>query len=100
MLNAVPNMHRMRAQDEIGKYTGVVIFGKPHLEDNAKIEVRAFAPTQGVDEDPVCGSGNGAVAAYIRHTNQVAAFGANFLASQAKPRQGSRSCGIHKIIYL
>nr|WP_281353183.1 PhzF family phenazine biosynthesis protein [Paracoccus litorisediminis] len=30
----------------------------------AEIEVRSFAPSCGVNEDPFCGSGNGAVAAY------------------------------------
>ena len=32
----------------------------------AHVEVRSFAPAAGVPEDPVCGSGNGCVAALIR----------------------------------
>src|SRR5438034_900077 len=32
----------------------------------ADIEVRSFAPGEGVPEDPVCGSGNGCVAALVR----------------------------------
>jgi PhzF family phenazine biosynthesis protein len=35
-----------------------------------------------VDEDPVCGSGNGSIAAYLRHTGQAGAFGRDFLSSQ------------------
>lgn len=38
------------------------------IEANAQgrsVRVRTFAPGEGVDEDPVCGSGNGSVAAYI-----------------------------------
>lgn len=84
VLNAIPDLNRMRIQDEKGKHTGVVIFGEHSQDSYAKIEVRAFAPAHGVSEDPVCGSGNGAVAAYIRHTNQIAAFGANLLATQGK----------------
>ena len=45
--------------------TGVNVF---HLYKNggpADIEVRSFAPAHGIPEDPVCGSGNGCVAALI-----------------------------------
>jgi PhzF family phenazine biosynthesis protein len=44
--------------------TGVNVFG----EDGSKreIEVRSFAPNDGINEDPVCGSGNAAVAVYRR----------------------------------
>lgn len=31
---------------------------------------------------PVCGSGNGSVDAYIRHTGQIGDFGNDFLATQ------------------
>ncbi len=40
--------------------TGVTVF-------DAKLHVRSFAPLQGIPEDPVCGSGNISVAAYLRH---------------------------------
>ena len=33
-------------------------------------------------EDPVCGSGNGCVAAFIRHTGQTARLGNEYVASQ------------------
>jgi predicted PhzF superfamily epimerase YddE/YHI9 len=32
----------------------------------ADFEVRSFAPGDGIPEDPVCGSGNGCVAALVR----------------------------------
>jgi PhzF family phenazine biosynthesis protein len=60
----------------------VIVFGPHAAGATARIEVRAFAPAHGVDEDPVCGSGNGAVAAYLRHTGQLDAFGRDFLSSQ------------------
>lgn len=82
VFDTVPDLQRMRLQDSTGKHTGVVIFGKHAPETEAKIEVRAFAPAHGVNEDPVCGSGNGSVAAYIRHTGQVDEFGSDFLATQ------------------
>ncbi|WP_020653394.1 PhzF family phenazine biosynthesis protein [Massilia niastensis] len=84
VLDCAPDLPRMRLQDLAGRHTGVVIFGKHGPENRARIEVRAFAPAHGVNEDPVCGSGNGAVAAYIRHTGQAGEFGGEFLASQGQ----------------
>jgi PhzF family phenazine biosynthesis protein len=42
------------------------VFGFYSEGSSPAIEVRAFAPAKGVPEDPVCGSGNGCVAAMIR----------------------------------
>jgi PhzF family phenazine biosynthesis protein len=82
VLAAAPDLARMKAHDAAAGNTGVLIFG-PHAAGHAaRIEVRAFAPAHGIPEDPVCGSGNGAVAAYLRHTDQVGAFGHDFLSSQ------------------
>jgi PhzF family phenazine biosynthesis protein len=76
-----PDLQRMQVQDEAGGFTGVVVFGEHERGHAARIEVRAFAPAHGVDEDPVCGSGNGAVAAFLRYSGQLA-FEGEFLASQ------------------
>ena len=46
--------------------TGVTVFA-PSGEPGCAFHVRSFAPAQGVPEDPVCGSGNVSVAAYLRH---------------------------------
>lgn len=43
---------------------GVTIFGRA---DGKTLHVRSFAPALGVPEDPVCGSGNASVAAYLIH---------------------------------
>lgn len=43
--------------------TGISVFGK-HGSGEAAIEVRSFAPSCGIDEDPVCGSGNGSIAVF------------------------------------
>ncbi len=47
-------------------YTGICVFGLHEAASTAAVEVRSFAPAVGVPEDPVCGSGNGCVAAMIR----------------------------------
>lgn len=82
VLATKPDLQRMKLQDGKGRHTGVVIFGKHAQPAPAGIEVRAFAPAHGVNEDPVCGSGNGSVAAYIRQTGQTADFGNTLLATQ------------------
>jgi PhzF family phenazine biosynthesis protein len=46
------------------------------------VEVRSFAPADGVPEDPVCGSGNGCVAALIRRDRILPV--ASYRASQGR----------------
>ena len=46
--------------------TGLNVFGFYASGEPADLEVRSFAPAHGVPEDPVCGSGNGCVAALIQ----------------------------------
>ena len=46
--------------------TGLNVFGFYANAEPADLEVRSFAPAHGVPEDPVCGSGNGCVAALIQ----------------------------------
>jgi PhzF family phenazine biosynthesis protein len=72
----------MKEQDTRAQATGVVIFGEYEPGASARIEVRAFAPACGISEDPVCGSGNGCVAAFIRASAQTPRFGSEFVASQ------------------
>ena len=57
-----------RFESELG-VTGVTVFAR-HASGNG-IEVRSFAPSCGVNEDPVCGSGNGSVAAYRLSRRQI-----------------------------
>ena len=50
------------------KAVGVTCFAPEAAAADCAIRVRTFAPGDGIIEDPVCGSGNGSVAAYIaRH---------------------------------
>lgn len=63
--------------------TGVTVFG-PHNSGDAAIEVRTFAPSCGVDEDPVCGSGNASVAAFQWHRNLLPPKGKEYVATQGR----------------
>lgn len=84
VLACEPDLQRMKAQDIQGRHTGVVVFGPHDPGSGTAIELRAFAPAHGVNEDPVCGSGAGAVAAYLRHTGQLGTFGRDLLATQGE----------------
>ena len=84
VIAARPDMVRMTMQDRSANATGVVIFGAYAPGQRSSIEVRAFAPSCGVNEDPVCGSGNGCVAVFIRDSGQVAHFGTEFVSSQGQ----------------
>ncbi|PCM42356.1 PhzF family phenazine biosynthesis protein [Mammaliicoccus sciuri] len=57
-----PNFEQMKDYIYEGT-TGVTIFGENEDVKDTTFEVRSFAPNEGVNEDPVCGSGNGCVAA-------------------------------------
>jgi PhzF family phenazine biosynthesis protein len=50
--------------------TGLTVFA-PSGEADCALHVRSFAPAHGVNEDPVCGSGNISVAAYLRHRRRA-----------------------------
>ncbi|MCR8655936.1 PhzF family phenazine biosynthesis protein [Paenibacillus endoradicis] len=60
--------------------TGVTIFGLDFGNTTSNLEVRSFAPTEGIDEDPVCGSGNGCVATLIKKLELIKE--SNYIASQ------------------
>jgi PhzF family phenazine biosynthesis protein len=60
---------------------GVTVFGRAS-DSGARMHVRSFAPILGVAEDPVCGSGNASVAAYLVHTGLIREFGSDYLARQ------------------
>lgn len=61
--------------------TGVSLFA---IHEDGSLEVRSFAVADGVPEDPVCGSGNGAIAAYRRHLGQLPATNWSYTARQGR----------------
>ena len=61
--------------------TGVTVFGRTG-DTKTPIHVRSFAPAHGVPEDPVCGSGNVSVGAFLRQTGLLKEFGASYTARQ------------------
>lgn len=82
VLDLRPDFARMAAFDTDNQATGILVYGAHGPGAEAAIEVRAFAPSCGVNEDPVCGSGNGAAAAFIRQAGQIGQFGSRYRSTQ------------------
>lgn len=79
LLAITPAFGALRSLEESLGITGVTLYA----ESPSGIEVRSFAPSQGVDEDPVCGSGNGAVAVFRCLTGELQR-GARYTATQGQ----------------
>jgi len=62
--------------------TGVTVFVERGDAGPVRIRVRTFAPGEGVAEDPVCGSGNGSVAAFIAHHKHAGEAAGGYVAEQ------------------
>jgi PhzF family phenazine biosynthesis protein len=74
-----PDLRAMAALNRETETTGVTVYAAA----DGGVEVRSFAPLHGIDEDPVCGSGNASVAAHLRATGGLARYpGARYLARQ------------------
>lgn len=77
-----PDLQRLALHDARAGVTGVTVYGEYPPGAAARLEVRSFAPSQGIPEDPVCGSGNGCVAVFVRDTGQLSHLGSDFLVAQ------------------
>lgn len=64
LLAATPDFVKMTELEASLGIAEVTLYA--HYEPR-RIEVRSFAPASGINEDPVCGSGNGSVVAFMRH---------------------------------
>jgi PhzF family phenazine biosynthesis protein len=71
-----------RLSTDVGATGGVTVFVRG--DATRPVVVRSFAPAAGVPEDPVCGSGNAAVGAYLGFTGLVARTGTRYRASQGR----------------
>jgi PhzF family phenazine biosynthesis protein len=76
-----PDMTAIGELSDSMKATGVTVFGRTG-DTNMPIHVRSFAPSHGIPEDPVCGSGNISVAAFLRETGLLERIGPLYTARQ------------------
>jgi len=75
----------MTALAALSRRGGVTLFALGSVT-GADVTVRSFAPAGGINEDPVCGSGNATVAAYLASTGLLARVGEMYRASQGRER--------------
>ena len=83
VLDLKPAFGRLAAFERRLGVTGLTVFGR-YPQGDVDIEVRAFAPSCGVEEDPVCGSGNASVAAYLWERGLLPAGGTAYVAAQGR----------------
>ena len=76
-----PEMDRVLQLSLTHQAAGITVFGRAH-DGASQIHVRSFAPALGVPEDPVCGSGNASVAAFMMHYGLLREFGAEYSSRQ------------------
>lgn len=76
-----PDMTAVVALSRAHRLTGITAFARTESGEDA-IHVRSFAPAEGVAEDPVCGSGNAAVGAYIAQDPDLAGLLPHYTARQ------------------
>jgi PhzF family phenazine biosynthesis protein len=76
-----PDMAAMAGLSRELNVMGVTVFSLVPDEDVAA-HVRTFAPAAGIMEDPVCGSANATIAAYLAQTGLLARTGSAYAVSQ------------------
>ena len=76
-----PDLAAIEKMSNALQATGVTVFGRTG-DVKLPVHVRSFAPAHGVPEDPVCGSGNVSVAAFLRETGLLRDFGPAYTARQ------------------
>ncbi len=77
-----PDLGALAGYDRTHKTTGLTVFAESG-DGQGGIIVRSFAPLDGISEDPVCGSGNGSVAAFRLESGSVS-IGDVYTASQGR----------------
>lgn len=75
-----PDMDALVELSRTHDAVGVTVFGDE--PGDARFAVRSFAPIDGIPEDPVCGSGNAAIGAFLREAGQLP--GARWVVSQGR----------------
>jgi PhzF family phenazine biosynthesis protein len=66
------------------------------IDEKRAVHLRTFAPILGIQEDPVCGSGNAAVAAHIKISGKAETVGQQYTAYQGSAMGRS---GVVQVVY-
>jgi PhzF family phenazine biosynthesis protein len=77
-----PNQSLITEECRAIKATGITVFAERGDSGPVRVRLRTFAPGEGVNEDPVCGSGNGSVAAFIAKHKHAAESRGSYVSEQ------------------
>jgi PhzF family phenazine biosynthesis protein len=83
LMTLTPDMPAVAEASLANGLSGITVFAFEQHGD-ARLRLRSFAPAAGIAEDPVCGSGNASVGAYLGATRLLSRTGAAYLASQGQ----------------
>lgn len=78
-----PDLAALAALSLEWSVVGTCVFGRER-DGDAAMAVRAFCPADGIPEDPVTGSANAAIAAYLQATGGLDQYGQHWRASQGR----------------
>jgi len=76
-----PNLAAMAELSRQHAVSGIAAFALCE-EQAPRVHIRCFAPLDGIAEDPVTGSANAALPAYMAHVGALEALGNEYVASQ------------------
>lgn len=74
--NAIAELSRQR------KVVGIQVFTTETVDPDCDFHLRTFLPNEGINEDPVCGTGNSCVGAFLVHNGIVHTEGSCRLVSE------------------
>lgn len=78
-----PHMEQIACISASLRIAGITVFGRS-TDPKVAVQVRSFAPIAGILEDPVCGSANACVAAYLDHWGVRFSGKLEYVASQGR----------------
>ncbi len=82
-----PDLPLVAAISEATGAVGISVFGRESASEatgNAAMAVRAFCPADGIPEDPVTGSANAAIMAFLAELGDPDGYGLRYRASQGR----------------
>jgi PhzF family phenazine biosynthesis protein len=82
MLALAPDHGLIARECKALRAVGLTVFVEKGDDSAARIRVRTFSPGEGIPEDPVCGSGNGSVAAFVARHKHPGEKSGSYVAEQ------------------
>ncbi|TPG07245.1 PhzF family phenazine biosynthesis protein [Rhodanobacter glycinis] len=82
-----PDLALIAALSQATGAVGISVFGRESTSDaggDAAMAVRAFCPADGIPEDPVTGSANAAIMAFLAEVGDPSGYGLRYRASQGR----------------